>query len=64
MLTDTDIQCRTKVLGHHLKKNNFFQIGPNDLRFFEKLEGLVYYIGDVFRRFEINSEGHFFNFFI
>ena len=42
----------TKVFEHHLKKNNFFKIGPNDLSFSEKLEGLVYYLGDEFRRFE------------
>ena len=30
-----------KVFGHLLKSHNFFQINPNDLCFFKKLEGLV-----------------------
>ena len=35
------LQWRAKVFGHPLKSHNFFKINPNDLRFFEKLEGLV-----------------------
>ena len=36
------IQWLTKVFQHPLTQNNFFKIGPGDLSFFEKLDGLVY----------------------
>ena len=47
-------------------------MGPTDLRFFEKVEGLVYYMTCfvVLKKMQLveiakkNSEGPFFNFFI
>ena len=48
-----NLQWRANIFGHLLKSHNFFQINPNDLSFFEKLEGL----NDVIRRFEKNALG-------
>ena len=65
------VQWLLKIFGHFSKSHNFFKINPNDLSFFEKLEGLVYQAIcfvvleeiAIDRNSEENSEDRFLNFF-